>query len=81
MIPQKWFIKRNPDNYIEINEWFNKTLGTTYKSTGGILYYPEFHGAFSKEAIEQGFIEMTTDFFREHITKTGPILNESYSIY
>ena len=35
---EKWAIRRTPDNYEEINEWFNKTYGLNISDGKGYVH-------------------------------------------
>lgn len=92
-IPKKWYISRNADNYKEVNEYFSnlpdltKTPGRPYNWSDGVIGFPLLGGnscysSPSRHSFkENGYVEVSTEFFREYINKQEPSINIQYDIY
>lgn len=74
-LPEKWQIKRTPENYEVINEWMNKHHSSLhayniYNSRRG------FANNFNKSKVDEGFTEITFDQFKRLVLKETNNMNK-----
>lgn len=79
-LPEKWFIKRNTDNYKEINKHFNEKYNTNYTNSSGLVfgnfsYYGWGCGGYYSVArlLEIGYIEITFEQFKKYVLKQDTV--------
>ena len=65
VLPKKWYVERNPDNFKDINDYFNKNGYSNYHENDGYLRFP-YHG-FSGS----GFNDTGHLYYMEEATQEG----------
>lgn len=71
-IPDKWCIKCTPETYNDISKWFNDKLERIVrdKERDSYWHFPEFNkGNCSMSKVENGYKEITFEFFKKFILK------------
>lgn len=71
-LPEKWCIKRDRDNYQQINVWLNKNSQTRNKEYEGdnlYVHYPVLSDSHIYFKVMEGYTEITFDQFLKHVVK------------
>lgn len=73
VLPEKWFIQRNPGNAAIINEWYNKKVNRGAASAESeYLFFSDDtgYGDFGrKEALNKGYTEINFEQFKKYVMK------------
>lgn len=77
-LPEKWYVKRTPDNYQVINEYFNRTKVSHYSSREGYVYSQDMDQSLAPHtSIHRTFTEITFDQFKQYVLNQSTMVNQS----
>ncbi len=77
MLPKKWFVRRNPDNYLILNAWTNEKFRTdAFRSDEGCIYSDKSYSC-SLDDPKNEYTEIFFEDFQRYVLNKIPI----YELY